>query len=957
LGDNVRTLVGRGAELALIEAALASWEPPAVAVLGEPGIGKSHLLATALARADDPRTVIARGWASEFERQLPFGVVIDALDAHLGSVAPARLASLGDAERSMLARVFPSLADMKGPGSRPGTPGALNHAVSALLELLAADHPLVLVLDDLHWADQASVELVVHLLHRSPRGAELLLAFRPGSAPRLLNHAVQAAAARGACTAIELGPITREEAEPLLARIRGSERRDGIYREAGGNPFYLQQLARTVSTGSAPSDVGGLPDIPAAVARALAGELAELPARTRTVADAAAVAGEPFSYELVSAIAELDPGTVREALDEAVGRGLLATTPVPGAFVFRHPIVRRATYASAPPAWRLGAHERAAAALETVGVPASNRAHHIELSGRTDPPAVALLIEAGRASARVAPASAARWYRAALRTFPDDAPAEQQLMLLAPLAGALTAAGALEPARQTLQRILELIPREQTALRGRPLVALALIERLLGSGDTARPMLASAIELSAGESSPQVAALELELAADRYFAADWPAMAFRAEAALARSQRCDDVTLRAAAAAVLALAEVNQGRVKDAARRIDVAAAQLDALPDSELRLHLGAVHWVGWCEHHLERFDAVLRHYDRGLALGGASGQRHLLIPMLLGCVITHAWCGELAAANEQAEQAIESAQLVAAKPLIDLTAALRCWLAVRAGGLPAAVSACSPGPPIHGGPGGVHALLTQCWLGEALIEHGDVAGGRKAIVEVAGGPELPAIEPSQRAYFCELLTRAELAGRSRAAAEHWAGLADASAAVLPLAGPRTWALRARAELALAAGEPGTAAELALASVAAAGVTHPLERERSRLLAGRALAAAREPRAADLLEQARVTLGDFGADRLAAHAARDLRSLGRHVAPAARPPGRHPHGPGALALLSARELEVAQLVAEHLTNREIAERLVLSPKTIERHMDHIFTKLGVSSRGALARLVLSQNR
>jgi len=75
----------------------------------------------------------------------------------------------------------------------------------------------------------------------------------------------------------------------------------------------------------------------------------------------------------------------------------------------------------------------------------------------------------------------------------------------------------------------------------------------------------------------------------------------------------------------------------------------------------------------------------------------------------------------------------------------------------------------------------------------------------------------------------------------------------------------------------------------------------------------------------------------------------------AVRPGARHPPGVGALAALSARELEVAQLVAEHLTNREIAERLVLSPKTIEHHLDHIFTKLGVSSRGAVARLVLSQ--
>ncbi len=952
-------LIGRTAELADLEMAIAGEASPAVAVMGEPGIGKSRLLAEALALVTDRRTVIAHGRAYEFERQLPFGVFNDALDAFLGSVASRRLRTLQDAHRALLARVFPSLAELAGPPATGSAPSQARHAIRALLELLAADQRVILVLDDLHWADQASLELIVHLLHRPVASTTLVIAFRPAQAPRLLRQGLESARAGASYTELSLGPLSREDADRLLAAVPSADRRDSIYHEAGGNPFYLEQLVRAFAS-DLPS-VGGpdLAGVPAAVRQALAAELDELSAQTRLVIDAAAVAGEPFESVLVSVIAQRDAGLVREAFDDALRRGLLAQTPVPGRFTFRHPIVRRAVYASAPPAWRLGAHERAAAALSAVGARAPTVAHHVELSGRTDAEAVALFIKAGRETARVAPASAVRWYRAAVQALPPAAGSEQRLAMLAPLAGALTAAGQLEPARETLGEILDLLPADQIELRSRPLVATALIERVLGRHGSARRLLADAVKQCGDQASAAAAALELELAGDRYFAADWPAMATAAAAALARARQSGDVTLIAAAGAVLGLAEVNAGQASAARARADEAARLIDDLPDSELRLHLGAVHWVGWCEHHLERYDDVLRHYERGLALGAGAGQRHLLIPTLLGLVITRTWKGELALAADGAQEAIQSAQLVGAEPLVALTLALRCWLSVRTGAITEAIAACASatrasaaaGGTGSSGESGPHSLLTQTFLGEAQIEHGEPATGRNAIVRAAGGADLPVIEPSQRAYLCELLTRAELALGTRDNAERWVRLAEESAATIALHGPRAWALRARAELALTGGDSSAAVELALASVAEAGDTHPLERERSRLLAGRALAAAGDPSAVELLDEAHSAFSGFGAERFRALAARELRAHGRHFASPVGPS----YGSGELGVLSRRELEVATLVAEHLTNREIAARLVLSPKTVERHMEHIFAKLGVGSRGAVARLVLTK--
>ena len=452
---------------------------------------------------------------------------------------------------------------------------------------------------------------------------------------------------------------------------------------------------------------------------------------------------------------------------------------------------------------------------------------------------MAVLTIAGRETARVAPASAARWYSAALRLLPTDADVGRRLALLAPLAASLTAAGQLIPAREVLEQILRLLAPEQGALRSRSLVAIALIERVLGQSGPGRELLATALVESVQRSSPTVAALELELAADRYLAGDWPQMQAHAESALGRSRQFGDDSLTAAASAVLGLAEINLGQAAAARRRVGEAAELLDGIPDDELRLHLGALHWVGWCEHHLERYRDVLRHYERGLALGRATGQRHLLIPTLLGAVITRTWLGELDAAREDTEAALQTAQLVGAEELIGLTFALRCWLAVRAGGLSAAISAATACPATGPDAHGPHARLTHSWLGEAQIENGETAIGCAAVLAAGGGPDLPSIEPCQRAYFAELLTRAALALDARDEAEHWAGLADSSAAGLDLDGPRVWALRARAEILIADGAPASAGDIAQKAVSGGG-KHTSAGARAVATAGRSSARGR---------------------------------------------------------------------------------------------------------------------
>ena len=181
--------VGRAEELGSLDHALDeldSGRAAAIELVGEPGIGKTRLLAELAARAEARRHLVLAGSASELERDLPFSVFVDALDEYVEGLDPRRLGALDDDVQAELAHVFPSLSALA-----PGREVALQHeryrthrAVRELLERLAFTRPLVLVLDDLHWADSASIELVGALLRRPPAAPVLMtLALRPRQTP------------------------------------------------------------------------------------------------------------------------------------------------------------------------------------------------------------------------------------------------------------------------------------------------------------------------------------------------------------------------------------------------------------------------------------------------------------------------------------------------------------------------------------------------------------------------------------------------------------------------------------------------------------------------------------------------------------------------------------------------------------------------------------------------------
>jgi DNA-binding NarL/FixJ family response regulator len=924
---------------------LASGVGGALSVSGEPGIGKSRLLAEAGRRAEDRGALLLEGQATELERDFPFGVVVDAVDPYLASLDSVSLRTLSEDQRRLLAVVFPALAERE----RAGAPVVeerfrCHRAVRELLSLLAERRPVVLVLDDLHWADAASLELLDHLLRRAPSAPVLLLlAHRAGWSGGPLSRVTDR---------VELGPLDREEADALLGAELSPDARARLYRDSGGNPFYLEQLARAERRGErgAGATFRGELDIevPASVREALARELAGLGEVTQRVLQSAAVAGDPFTPELAGDLAGEDRGVVHAALDRAIAVGLIQSTDTPVLFRFRHPIVRRAVYASAGEAWRVGAHAQAATVLGRRGATPLALAHHVACSAAPgDEDAAALLTAAGHAAATVAPASAARWFQAALRLLPANVEDGRRLALLGPLAAALGSAGRLEESRATLIEILDMLPVSLVQARGRLIGFTGVIDRLLGRHGDARSLLEETLRSVGDPESPEAAGLELELAADRFFVGDWTTMREHAAKGWEIAARRGGDGLRATAASLLGLAEYSVGRVSASQERCAEVLALVDAPGGDGLRLD--ALDWLGWLELSVEEYDAALRHFTRGLELGRASGAGYLLTTMSFGLVLGCTWNGRLAEAIEHSDRTLELGRLSGSNQVRSWAHGLRALVELRSGALSEALDhgsqAWTLGEGVASNP---FSAVSGGWFGEALIEAGQPVRGREQILRALGGAALPGVEAAYRPYFYDVLTGAEMARGHPVDATRWSAAASETATGLGLPGRTGAALHAAA---LVESDPNAGAALALRAAEALGRAHPIEAARARTLAGRHLHLAGDRTAALVqLRQATAELAALGAHHYAAQAVRERRRLGERLARG----GRRRDALTGIDSLSDREREVASLVEDRLTNREIAQRLVLSEKTVERHLSRIFLKLGARSRVEVARALES---
>jgi ATP/maltotriose-dependent transcriptional regulator MalT len=442
---------------------------------------------------------------------------------------------------------------------------------------------------------------------------------------------------------------------------------------------------------------------------------------------------------------------------------------------------------------------------------------------------------------------------------------------------------------------------------------------------------------------------------DRFFQREFREMVEWGENAVEVSREVDDVPLRAAAMGSLVMAYALAGRVQEAeAVRAEVVPI-IESMSDEDLAIRLDAMGTLSAAEMYIDRFSDAVEHSERGLRVGRATG-RAAFAPTLVPVLGTCAWVlGDVdrgvGVLEESAEVArISRNDLGLAWGLLNLSLAQAVQGDVEAA-VQNGTEACELASSL-----GDSAISSWAGLahGIALLEAGMGDDALRVLTTEMGGSGAEQIPGGWRAHAAMSITRAAILAGDLEIAEAAARGTTESADQTGLPMARSWANRARAELLLAKGEAAEAAQAAVRAADQAGALGArLDRAACRELAGRALLGADETHAAT--EQFESAAKEY--DECHAHHHRDrvelaLGKLGRRPSRRSRAAGTKGTG---LDSLSGRELEVAALVVDRMTNAQIAEELFLSEKTIESHLRNIFGKLGASSRIEVARIVESQ--
>jgi DNA-binding NarL/FixJ family response regulator len=363
----------------------------------------------------------------------------------------------------------------------------------------------------------------------------------------------------------------------------------------------------------------------------------------------------------------------------------------------------------------------------------------------------------------------------------------------------------------------------------------------------------------------------------------------------------------------------------------------------------------LGRARRALGEFERALADLDRGAAIALETGRDNVRLQLTVERVATLIELGRPVEATAAAEQGLELARLAGNPPMLLWAHCARSAARLATGDVSAALQHAEEAAAVGITPD-FHAAGQPGWcLGAALTAAGNPERAVAAMVDAFGGPALPAVLPVDRPAAAADLAEAQLAaGEVDAAEATLAAVAADPAAAAPAAADAPGSRWRRAVVGLAHSavllareRPAEALEAARAAALAAEGA-PLAHARARLAEGRALAATGDRAAAvETLVAAEAALDGFGALRRRDEAVRELRRLGHRVL---RPAGGPSAGP--LGALTAREREIAELVAAGRTNRDVADQLVLSARTIEAHLRNVYGKLGVRSRVELTRAI-----
>jgi DNA-binding CsgD family transcriptional regulator len=451
--DRAPQWVGRGPELAILRAgveALGRGEGAVVWVEGEPGIGKSSLVAEALAAGSAPGWDIGWGVAGKLTERLPLRVMLDCLQVRPGSPDPRR-AHAADLLRSLQKGLF---AD--GDASVTGI-----EVLVGLVDELCAAAPTVIVLDDLQWADDASL-IVWHQLAASIDQLGLLLIGISRPTPRRAEvQELRAAAVRRGGAVVTLGPLTEPDVTELVTAMLGSPPGDALRRltaQAVGNPLYVRELVeamvreQALDIGPVAAEVSaGRKQLPASLAAVLTDRLSAVSADTAQMLRTAALLGVRFAVTDLAVVLRRPASDLAASVQEAVAAGILTGSDPD--LAFRHLLIQQALYESMPAALRTALHAEAARELAASGADVLSVAQQLSAANKPGEAWVRKwLVESGPALAIRAPQVGAEILRRELDATSSGNEARDGLM--ASLAWTLLAAGSYqEAARQASQAL------------------------------------------------------------------------------------------------------------------------------------------------------------------------------------------------------------------------------------------------------------------------------------------------------------------------------------------------------------------------------------------------------------------------------------------------------------------------------------------------------------------------
>ncbi|MDW5592723.1 AAA family ATPase [Conexibacter stalactiti] len=900
---------------------------------GPAGIGKSRLLAALRERAAD-RMLVLGARCGELERDFSFGAVRQLFE-------PLLRADAGGCERPnlLVGAAAPAAGVLGGPAADDATAAAegsfavLHGLYWATLEL-AEERPLLLAFDDLQWSDRPSLRFLAYLARRL-ESTPVLVAMTvrstdPGSDPNLLAEI----AADPLCVPVRPGPLT-DAAVAALVRARLGAPADARFCDAceeatGGNPLLLHQLLRALADDGVRPLAGEAATVreigPRAVARSVLRRLTRLSPETLAVARAVAVLGDSASLAAVGRLAELEEPQVARAAGELARADILQADPPLG---FVHPLVRDAVYRDLSTAERELAHGRAAAALAAAGAADQQvAAQLVHAPCRGDAATVALLRDAAReASRRGGPESAVTYLARALDEPPAAAERTPVLLELALAESEMSAPLSALHLREAYDGLSDPAARASACF--------ALVQSLLftgGASEGAELARRTAAELSGDQLEERRMLESMQLLAVSFGAADPDNLWARALAEPPPAGGELGTKLLLAAIAFVRSA---------AARPVAEVLPVLETALEGDVLLHsrngmMWSAAMVALTLSESPRTRAFLEAaraetYRRGGVFATASVE-----------IWEGAWLlgtGDLADAGDALREALRLQDPWGADARgTSWSRGLIGQHGLLSGHDAATVRAELGEPPADDdeSDGAVHWRTAQARL---LLREGDAAGAL-ALAELMGRTsrhlDHPAWRPWQSLAASAL---ARLGRREEALAAIDGELALAERIGAPALIGRTQRLRGELEGADGIERLRAAAELLAAT--------PARLERAFALASLGGALRRAGHPGDAREPLRAALElaeACGAAPLVEQVRSDLYAAG------ARPRSAALAG---AAALTAREGRVAELAAEGRTNREIAQTLFVTPKTVEVHLSSAYRKLDIRSRrelsGALA--------